>query len=284
MYAGFLDLSLVFSAGFAGIIVASFFQTGNSAHILFSSTMSIPFFFILIIAILLVSLAGVLNAVLIRKFSFPFYLANLGTITVLYGLAHIYLHRPEQGEIFLDGFSKAFTNFGTGAIGSDPTYSFPISVILSVCICVGIWFVSKRSQLCKKILKNGSCSSSDKNLSFNELLLLFCSATVISSLGGVMQVSYVGFVDAEFGLSFLFDIMAICLLSGFSVFGCKGKFPVLIAGTIIYTASCYAVDFVGLGRFTAYIIRALVIIVNIGLDIHFRNPKVKENLEKKDIM
>ena len=121
-------------------------------------------------------------------------------------------------------------------------------------------------------------------LNFYELIILFCSTTAIASLGGVMQISYAGSVDAEFGLNFLFDIITICLLSGFSVFGGKGRFPVLIAGTLIYTASCYAVDFVGLGSFTAYIIRAIVIIVSVGLDIRSGQTKIKENFEKKDIM
>ncbi|OJF77098.1 MAG: hypothetical protein BKP49_02875 [Treponema sp. CETP13] len=278
MYIGYLDFSLAFTAGTAGILTASFFQTTESTYLLYSSAPVIPVPVVIFLVCILMCLVGVVLMILIQKFSFPFYFANLGVIVLLYGIVHVFLHNSEIGEVYLDGLSESFRNLSTSAIGNDPTYSLPVSVIISILICMGAWFAMRKVPLIQKIVHKSKVTHYNvqkSGFTSVEILLIFCSTGVIASFGGIMRVAYVDFVDASFGINFLFDILAICLISGFSFFGGKGTLPMLILGTLIYTACCYAIDFVGFGRFTSYIIRAFIIIWSIGIDIYLRQKKSK---------
>jgi len=279
MYIGFNGFALAYTASVAGILAASFFQTGDSAYRVFANTPQIPGPFMILFVCILMCLVGVLFMILLQKFSFSPQMANVGIIALLYGVSHVYLHNSEVGQIYLDGFSSFFRNISAFSIGNDPIYSIPFSVILSILICIGIWIAFRKMAVFKKIIhksKLAHYNAQKSGFTWIELLIIFCSSAFVASFGGIMRVAYAGSVNADFGLNFLFDILVISLISGFSVFGGKGKFPMLIIGTFMYTASCYAVDFVGLGRFTSYLIRAVIIMVSIGVDIYLRQKRSKE--------
>ncbi|HZK19624.1 MAG TPA: hypothetical protein VFC68_02740 [Treponemataceae bacterium] len=280
LYLGILNISLAFFAGLAGIFAASFFQTPNSTSVVFSSFPSIPVSVVVIVVILVMCLVSLLHVLLIRTFSFSFILSNLGIIALLYGFAHVYLHNSEKGLIYLDAFSVSFRKIATASIGSDPTYSLPVSVIVSVFICIGLWIARFRISALKTLFNQKPQSNmhdSNEKMPLFELVLVLFISTAVASFGGIMQVSYTGYVDSEFGLNYLFDIIVICLISGFSIFGGKGRLPFLIIGSFVYTAFCYTVDYVGLERYIpSIIIRAVVIIICIITDIYFYQCKAKQ--------
>lgn len=224
---GGIDLSLVANANLAGIIGAYIL-----AGIWFPGLPPQLAILLGIVAALAASLVcGILNGVLVAKFSVPPMIATLATMTFYNGIA-----MALTGGESIIGFPQAFTLFSTSTLLGIPTL-----FILFALITVVLGFFLSGTGLGRRVYLYGENPMAARFSAIdNEKLIMgvFTLNGFLAGLSGLAIVSRVTTAKVGYGDAYLVQAMLVAIIGGISPSGGKGKISgVIIAIAIIQVLS-----------------------------------------------
>lgn len=277
-----MGLSLFLILGcmdFSGEKVAAF---AALMALFLSRTTPLPLFLIIILVLLVFAVFGLINALLVTKLSIPSWAATLGTMCLANAAFFLCYHQFSPNEDVLIEFSTTYRQIGTFSIGTDPTFSLPLSLIISLSVFLLVWLFLSKTSVGKKIytFNKQEIVDSSGSLGLSLTVVAFILAAILFSFGGIMESSRSGELSPSSFSGFQMDAFLICLLSGFSLFGGKGTLWALLPVTFLYTAVNYFLELEFGNPYWNMLVKGCVLVVALSLDMYFRKRRISTNISK----
>ncbi|QJD83189.1 ABC transporter permease [Cohnella herbarum] len=225
MLTGGIDLSLIANAGLSGI-VAAYFLSGAiiSADSGVSTSMIVV---IAVIAALVVStICGAINGLLIAKLSVPPILATLGTMILFTGIGMGIT--SGQGVV---GFPETFLKLGSGSVLNVP-YVFIVFMVVAIIASV----VLTRTKLGTRIYLYGENQVALKFSGIRSerlIVQVYMISGLLAGIAAIIIISRVNSAKVGYGDTYLLQAILVAVLGGVHPDGGKGKIMGVLLGLFL---------------------------------------------------
>jgi rhamnose transport system permease protein len=207
------------------------------------------------------SLAGGLNGVLITRGRIPPLIVTLGSFSLYRGLA--------EG---LTGGVDNYTDFPRFFLFVGQGYSFggvPTQVPILVLVAVGYWVLLHRSPIGRGLMAIGYSPDGARyaGLPVDRLVgLVYLLSGLVASLAAVIYVSHQGQAKADAGTGYELAAITAVVLGGTSIFGGRGSVPGTLLGLFAIAVLQNGLRLADLPAELAGVLTGTLLLVGIGLD------------------
>jgi len=243
-----IDLSVGAVVGLSGILVSSFMTTGG---------MSIPV--AIIAAVILSTLIGLFNGIVIFDGKVPAFIATLGAMTAVRGLVML-----TTNARMVAGLPKPFTNFAQSTI-----FGLPGLTMVWLVIVVITALILKFTTFGRNIYAIGSNIEAARLSGINIRLTtygVYTYGALLSSIAGVMMTARLGNGVPTGGIGYETDAIASAVIGGASLSGAEGTILGTVLGSIIMQTLRNGGNLLGINPFIMEIVIGLLIIGAVMLD------------------
>jgi len=269
LITGGTDLSAGRTVGLAAVIAASLAQRPDYASKIFPHLPQLPIIVPIIAAMAAGCLMGLINGIIVAFLNVPAFIATLGTMTIAYGAASLYVDRPPLGAAPIGGLKDSFTNLGSGTIGF-PHFSVPIIVVIALGVFLVYWFILEKTNLGKNIYAIGgnanAAAVSGVNVRKN-LVIIYTIAGVLYGLAGVLLSARTGGATNEYAQGYELDAIAAAVIGGVSITGGVGTAMNAVIGVLIFEVLNNGLVVLGVSAYWQLVIKGLIIVAAVALDI-----------------
>lgn len=216
MISGGIDLSVIATANFSGIISILFLKKFYPAD---ASVMLTILFLIMAILIALIvgACCGALIAFLISKIGIPAMLATLGGADLIMGAS----------MIITKGSSVKGVPPFVSQIGTKVLFGYiPVSVLVFTLCALLVGYILSRTSFGIKLRMMGSNPVASKFAGIDNTKIIFKTymlGGMLSSVAGLLLISRANSARADYGLSYIMQAIIICVLGGTNPNGGFGK-------------------------------------------------------------
>ena len=214
-----------------------------------------PFFFVLVVPVLICTLMGLFNGVLIGKFKLQPIIATLILMVAGRGIAQI----ATNGKQFTTGYTP-FRFIGQGSMFALP---FPIIITIVVCACVMI-FVRKTAfgTFVESVGVNPNASRVTGLKSDRIIMIVYTLTGFLSGIAGLIYSSRISSCDSNnAGVNYEMDAILAVVLGGTSMTGGKFSLTGTIIGSLIIRTITTLVYYFGIASESIMAFKAAIILV-----------------------
>jgi len=214
-----------------------------------------PFIIVLLVPVLICTLMGLFNGVLIGKFKLQPIIATLILMVAGRGIAQI----ATNGKQFTTGYSP-FRFIGQGSMFALP---FPIIITIIVCACVMI-FVRKTAfgTFVESVGVNPNASRVTGLKSDRIIMIVYTLTGFLSGIAGLIYSSRISSCDSNnAGLNYEMDAILAVVLGGTSMTGGKFSLTGTIIGSLIIRTITTLVYYFGIASESIMAFKAAIILV-----------------------
>ncbi len=220
----------------------------------------------IILTLIVASLVGLLNGIMVAKIGIPALIATFATQTAFAGLSLIICGgKPISGFTnAADGYSEAFKVIGQGWVGPVPV---PV-IIMALCFLLG-WFILDKTYFGRYFYAVGGNIEAAKLSGIRTdrvKLLVFSLSGFFAGLAGIVLLSRTNSAQATAGLGWEFKVITCVVLGGVSVSGGFGRISGVIAGTFIIGALQNGMVLMNLNSWIQDIALGVVLAVAVAID------------------
>lgn len=211
LISGGIDLSVTGTAIFAGITSALILRNCGGGEAPFGAVVAA-----VLTALVIGTLCGTLNAVLVTKLQIAPMLATLGTMNLFTGLGIVL----SEGSA-IAGFPETFQKIGNGSI-----LGIPVPLVLFILAISFMAFLLNRTKYGFNLYMYGTNSIASFYSRVNNTKVVFFTyifSGVISSIAGIIIVSRINTAKADYGSSYGLQALVVAVLGGISPSGGSGK-------------------------------------------------------------
>ena len=211
-------------------------------------------------ALLVGTLAGVINGLLITRLKLPALAATLGTYVLYRGIAWVLM---QDGAA--TGFPAEFTVLGQGYIPGTP---IPIPLVIYAVLAVPFGLVLHRTTLGRFTYAYGNnkeaCRFAGVNID-RLLVILFTVSGLVAALAGVVMGARFGSVRADIALGAELDVVTTVVLGGVDIAGGAGTMPGVVLSLFLLGIVRYGMNLVNVAAQIQIIITGFLLIAAIVL-------------------
>ena len=249
--SGGIDLSVGSTVALTGIVLAKLLVGG------------MPIFLAVLVTLVIGTVLGSINALLINHINIPPLIATLGTISVYRGITYI-----TTGGIAVHGFPDSFRIIGQGYIGF-----MPLPVIIQLIVYVIGFYILYRTALGRYIYGVGS-SEKVSHLSGVDVkkvkYFVYTFSGFLGGLAGVVMLSRLNSGLPNTATGFELDVVTAVVLGGISISGGEGRLEKSILGCLIIGVLSNGMILLGIPEFYQMLAKGIVLIVAVGIDTSMR--------------
>ena len=261
MLTGGIDLSCGSVVG-ASAVGASLLMTKGEMHPVLACAIMMVFGICL----------GLANATFITLCKVPPFIATLGMMTSVRGIAYII-----TGGLPVYGFNRSFTVLGQGYV----LQVIPIPVIVMfVVFAFGIVFLGK-TRIGRHIYGVGGNEEAARLSGVNVTkikYIVYGIAGFMSSLAGVVLLARVNSGQPNAGESYEMDVITSVVLGGVSMSGGQGRLALVIVGTLIMGILTNGMTMLTINEYVQRLIKGLVLIGAVALDNVIKQQREKQTI------
>lgn len=257
MITGGIDLSCGSTVGAAGVGAALLMTKGAMNPIVACVLMCI--FGIVI---------GLGNGFFISQLKVPPFIATLGMMTSVRGIAYIV-----TGGLPVFGFNRDFTKLGQGYLGIIP---IPVLIMLAAFI-FGFIFLSK-TRAGRHIYGVGGNEEASRLSGVNVKkmkLLVYAVAGFMSALAGVVLLARVNSGQPNAGSGYEMDVITGVVLGGVSMSGGQGKIGMVIIGVMIMGILTNGMTMLSVNEYIQQFVKGMVLIGAVAFDSFVKSRQAK---------
>lgn len=270
LITGGTDLSAGRTVGLTACIASSLLQRTDYADRMYQNLGPLPLLVPILAAAAVGLLVGILNGSIVAYLKVPPFIATLGTMSIVYGVASIYIDRPPRGAQPIGGLRPDFTNIGTGFVGPSGDISIPFLVIIAVVIAAIYWVILNRTKLGKNTYAIGGNAKaamvSGVNVEKN-LVAIYAIAGVLYGLAGTLLAARTGGATNNYGQAYEMDAIAGAVIGGVSTSGGIGKVGGIITGVIILEVLNNGLVILGVNAYWQQVVKGIIIVSAVAFDI-----------------
>ena len=261
--AGGIDLSVGSIAGLSGMISGYLLLhrmiLAGAAHFL-------PAWVVILISLAAGGLVGLVNGLLVTRFSIAPFIATLGTLYVSRGAALLI----SRGQTFPDLAGDAVRhNTGFPWLGQGYVAGIPVPVWLMFLVALAAWMLASQTPFGRHVYAVGG----------NERAALLCGITVghvkiwtyiisgvCAAFVGVIIAGQLEAAHPATGQSFELNAIAAVVLGGTSLMGGRGSIGGSLVGAFVIGVLADGLVMLGVSEFWQMVIKGVVIILAVGVD------------------
>ncbi len=243
-----IDLSVGSIVGFSGVLCATFMS---------SSGMSVPA--AIGLAILLSTLVGVFNGIVIYDGKVPPFIATLGCNTALRGLIML-----TTNARMVAGLPKAFTNFANVSY-----FGIPGLTLIWIILIIITALMLKFTTFGRNNYAIGSNIEASRLSGINVRLTtygVYTFSALMCAIAGVMMTARLGNGVPTGGVGYETDAIASAVIGGASLAGAEGTIIGTVLGAIIMQTLRNGGNLLGINAFIMEVVIGLLIIGAVLLD------------------
>lgn len=242
-----IDLSVGAVAGLVGILSAQMMVAG------------LPVPVAVIIGILLGTVAGFINGMLVNKTDLHPFIITLGTQSIFQGMMLVI---SKSQSIY--GFPTSFT-----ATMSASVFFIPVTVIIALIVAIILWFFTTKCKAGRNIYALGGNKDaawySGVNVKLHTLIVFMISGTC-SGIAGIVLLGRVGAAAPTAGTGYETYAIAASIIGGTSFMGGKGKIPGVVVGGLIIGLINYGMTALTIPSSYQKIVMGALIIISVAID------------------
>jgi len=229
-----------------------------------SSNLMIPVIFAACLAF--AAVVGLASGLLVTERNVSPFLATLAMMIVLQGTRFAYTQGSPSGRL-PDGFR---------VLGTGQFIGIPINVIVVVVAAVFLGLLLHRSAVGRRIVTVGGSVRAARLVGIRHkrvILLAYVISSLMSGLGGLFLVGYVGVVDNWVGRGFELDSIVAAIIGGVALSGGVGTVAGALLGALVLVVIFNIVVILGLPVEFQLIIKGFVIVF--AAAIHIRRTSAR---------
>ena len=246
---GEIDLSLGAIVSVTGVVLAQLVLVAG-----------LPAGLAAVVAIALGAVLGLVNGLLVTALKINSFMATLGSMTVLGGLAFLL-----TGGKTLFGTALAGLVFvANGYVAGIP---FPV-ILLFVCYLLA-WLLLGRTTYGARVFAVGNSARSSYLAGIRVDLVkvgTFALAGTLAGFGGLMQVSRLNAASGGLGTDLLFPVITAVVLGGVSLTGGRGRIQDVLVASIFLATITNGLILLGVSGYTQQVVSGAILIAALALD------------------
>lgn len=277
-YVAFMAIGVTFVICTGGIDLS--IGTVAICSVLISGTMmeaGLPMYLVIIVTLVVGSLFGLINGILVSRFGLPAFIATLGTMMISRGLGSIVSRTKTisfpQGDSSGAWFREFFMITKEGGILPK---NFPTGFVLLVICAVIMSIILKKTKVGRYILSIGSNKEATRLSGINVAkyeCLAYVFAGFFTALAGLAYVAVFTTAQPNTGNGFELDAIAGVVIGGTSLAGGSGSIFGTIIGVLIMTVLKIGFPYIGVQSHYQLFITGFILIFAVYMDILNRKRK-----------
>lgn len=219
----------------------------------------------IIVALIVGSIIGLMNGVLVAYVGIPAFIATLGLQNVARGFAKIITNATP-----IPTLPEEIAFLGRGYL-----IGIPICVIIMLGLYVVFAFISRKTKLGRYTYAIGGSSEAAFFSGINVKkfrCLAFTIAGLLAALSGIVLMSRLNSASVTNGNLYEFDAIIACVIGGISLSGGRGKIIQALFGSIFLILFFNGMTMLNVDPFYQDVLKGVVLVVAIAIDV-FRNKK-----------
>ena len=227
----------------------------------------------LLAAIVICFVFGMLNGVLIAKFSIPPFIVTLGTAMIIWGANLLYYDIEPNNSQPIGGIQSGIKFMGSGYLAQ----KIPVIILIALAVVLISWFVMKYTTFGRNIYSIGGNRDAAEVCGIRvarTLIWTYAIAAVMFAVGGFLECARTNGATASYGENYEFDAIAACVVGGVSNSGGVGTIPGMVLGVLMFGIINYGLTFLGVQPYWQKIVKGIIILTAVGFD-------VRKNIRKK---
>jgi len=213
------------------------------------------------VAILAGAAMGALNGVVIAKGKVAPFIATLGMMTLLRGLALVFANGSP-----ISGFSSNFfATLGDGYVAR----LIPVPVVLMLAMFAVFWFVLGRTVFGRHVYATGGNAEAAKLSGVNTdrvQILVYTVSGAMAALAGVVLTSRLDSAQPTAGAGYELDAITAVVLGGTSLAGGRGWIFGTLVGALLIGVLNNGLNLMGVSAFYQQVVKGSVILLAVLLD------------------
>ena len=260
MLTGGIDLSCGSIVGAAAVGAALLMTKGSMNPVLASVLMC-----------LFGVLLGLANGFFIAQLKVPPFIATLGMMTSVRGIAYII-----TGGLPVFGFNRAFTVLGQGYWGMVP---IPV-IVMFITFLFGIVFLSQ-TRAGRHIYGVGGNEEASRlsGVQIKKIkYLVYALSGFMSALAGVVLLARVNSGQPNAGSGYEMDVVTAVVLGGVSMSGGEGRLVMVVVGVMIMGILTNGMTMLTINEYVQQFVKGMVLIGAVALDRFIKEQRMKQRV------
>lgn len=225
----------------------------------FMVNMGMNMWLAVICSLVISTLVGVLNGLMVSTIGIPAIIATFATQTVVEGCAFLL-----SGGKPIFGFDEGFKMLGQGYIGPIP---IPV-IVMVVCFAIGSFILNKTyfGRYFYAVGGNEEAARLSGIRVGQVKYLIYALSGFFAGLAGVVLLSRTNSGQTTAGKGYEFDVITCVVLGGVSVSGGYGKFSNVVAGVLIIGALTNGMILMNVSSYMQMIVKGVILALAVGFD------------------
>lgn len=261
---GGIDLSVGAVVGLAGMVAGGLIQNGLTFH-LFGVRLYFSVPAVAVITILLGALIGIINGIVITKLNVAPFIATLGMMYIVRGLANIHSSGATYSD--LKGY-EALGNQGWTFFGSN-LFGIPVGLLILVILAAAFAILLKRTAFGWHVFSIGGNEKAAKlsGVKVDSVKIrVYMISGICAAVVGIIACSQLAAATPKTGESWEMNAIAAAVLGGTSMAGGIGTIGGTIVGAFVIGVINDGMVMCGVSEFWQMVIKGLVIILAVVID------------------
>jgi inositol transport system permease protein len=266
-----VDLSSGSIVGFVAMVAASLAQTSTNARAVYPALTDISPFWPILAGLAVGLAAGIVNGMVIAFSGIPPFIATLGMMVSVRGLAKWYTNGQPVALLneSFTWFGKSFNVFG---------FPLPLPVIIFLLVALIFHIALGYTRYGKFTYAIGANPQAARVSGINigsHLIKVYAIAGLLSGLAGVVTAARAQSGQPGMGVAYELDAIAAAVIGGTSLAGGVGRISGTVIGTIILGVLTSGFTFLKVGAYYQEIIKGLIIVAAVIVDQQRQNRRKK---------
>jgi ribose/xylose/arabinose/galactoside ABC-type transport system permease subunit len=260
-----IGMTFVLIAAGLDLSVGSFLALcGLICGICLKSGMSIPL--AILIGLLSGVAGGLLNALVVVKFSIPPLITTLGTMYMARGLVLVITKGTPIYPL-----PTAFSQFSLGSF-----LGIPYVVILTAVLAIVANWVLKHTIYGRKVYAIGGNEETARYSGINVNRIkasVYVIVTILAALSGILMAARLGSAQPSIGDGYEMQVITAVIIGGTSLNGGSGTILGTVFGALFMSVLYNGMNLVGVSAYWQKFVMGLIIVFAVGLDQYKRNKR-----------
>jgi ribose/xylose/arabinose/galactoside ABC-type transport system permease subunit len=266
---GGIDLSSGSVVGLAAMVAASLAQSSTDPRALFPGMTDLWPVWPILAGLFAGLVVGVINGWLLAKTHIPPFIATLGTMVCIRGLAKWYTLGQPIG-LLTPEFSWVGRSFNL--------LGFPVPLPVLIFLFVAVIFhialgYTRYGKFTYAIGANPQAARVSGINIGNHLIKVYAIAGLLSGLAGVVTAARASSAQPTMGMAYELDAIAAAVIGGTSLAGGKGRILGTVIGTLILGVIMSGFTFLKIGSYYQEIMKGAIIVAAVVVDQLRRSRK-----------
>ena len=255
-----LGMTLVIILGGIDLSVGAIVAMCGTLTVGFIVTNGIPIPVAIFLGLLIGTVCGLFNGLVISHFKVPAFIVTLAMMNMAKGIAYIYS----------GGRSTRITDKGFIAIGSGKLFNFnPLPVVYMIILIIVFTVLLNKTKFCTHIYAVGgnreSAYLSGIPIKKTEIIV-YTLAGFLAAFAGLVLCSRMFSGQPSVGEGYELDAIAACVLGGLSMSGWICSISGTIFGAIIIGIVSNGLNLMGVSSFWQLLVKGIIILIAVLID------------------